>query len=454
MSAIEVAIAATSAVTAASATVLVMHSRTGILRARLTTAELQASESRAALATSGEEIASLRMQHAEMSTRLECEREAIEQQMRMIDQQFKAVSADALKQNNEAFLDLAKVELEKVRTEAQGDLEKRQLAIGQLVKPIESNLEEVNKRVVELDKERGKAFAQLRGQMEELQKSGVLLQGETQKLTRALRQPVGRGRWGEIQLQTIVELAGMVEHCDFNTQAHVEADSQRLRPDMIVRLPNKRAIIVDSKVPLDAFLDATSTEDEAEIAAHMERHASHVRKHVKDLASKDYTEYVDDAPEFVVLFLPGDHFLSAALQHDPSLLEDAARKHVMIATPVTLLSTMRAVHYGWKQERLAENAAQISQLGRELFIRICKMGDHFAGLGKHLDRATKAYNETVGSLERRVLSQARKMKELDAAPDNIDVPEMPHLEESIRPFSSPEIVDELSPLKLISVDGA
>jgi DNA recombination protein RmuC len=402
----------------------------------------------------------MRTQHAELTTRLACEREAMDQQMQLIGQthakltdQFKAVSADALKQNNAAFLDLAKVEMEKVRNEAQGDLEKRQQAIGQLVKPLENNLAEVNKRVVELDKERGKAFSMLRGQMEEIQKSGMMLQGETQKLVRALRQPVGRGRWGEIQLKTIVELAGMVEQCDFVQQQQLDNESQRLRPDMIVRLPNKRAIVVDSKVPLEAFLDATATEDETEAAAHLERHAGHVRKHVKDLAGKDYSEYCADAPEFVVLFLPGDHFLSAALQHDPSLLEDAARKHVMIATPVTLLSTMRAIHYGWKQERLAENAAQISQLGRELFIRICKMGDHFAGLGKHLDRATKAYNETVGSLERRVLSQARKMKELDAAPDNVDVPEIPQVEESVRSFTSPEIVDELTTLQLVGIDG-
>jgi DNA recombination protein RmuC len=359
--------------------------------------------------------------------------------------QFRSISTDLLKESTDLLVTTAKSEFEKTNLVARGELEKRQQAIGELVKPINGALTQVVERIQLLDKERSKTAGELIGQMQQLRMTGEQLRGETTGLTRALRQPVGRGQWGEMQLRRVVELAGMLEHTsDFTTQDTVAGDEGRLRPDMVVNMPNGRALVIDSKTPLDAYMDAASEEDEDVAAAHLERHARQVAKHVQDLSRKNYAEHCDGAlPDLVVLFLPGEHLFSAAVRVTPTLVDDAYRKGVVIASPTSLLTLLHAVGQGWKEERIAKNAEEISALGRDLYKRISVMARHFAKVGKHLDAATGAYNDTVGSLERNVLSQARKMEKLDAAPAGVDIAVHELAIESARGFTAPELVSTI-----------
>jgi len=360
--------------------------------------------------------------------------------------QFRSISTDLLKESTELLVTTAKSEFEKSHIAARGDLEKRQQAIGELVKPINLQLQQVVERVQLMDKERSRTAGELIGQMQQLRLTGEQLRGETSGLTRALRQPIGRGQWGEMQLRRVVELAGMAEHChDFTTQDTRPGEEGRLRPDMVVNMSNGRAIVIDSKTPLDAYMDAATAEDEDVAQEHLERHARQVAKHVQDLARKNYSEFCDGAlPDLVVLFLPGEHLFSAAVRVLPNLLDEAYRKGVVIASPTSLLTLLHAVGQGWKEERLAQNAEEISALGRELYKRISVMARHFGNVGKHLDKATAAYNDTVGSLERNVLSQARKMEKLDAAPAGVDIPVHELAVESARPFTAPELRELVS----------
>jgi DNA recombination protein RmuC len=355
--------------------------------------------------------------------------------------QFRSLSTDLLKESTELLVTTAKSEFEKSHIAARGELEKRQQAIGELVKPINTTLTQVVERIQLMDKERNRTAGELIGQMQQLRLTGEQLRGETSGLTRALRQPVGRGQWGEMQLRRVVELAGMAEHCrDFTTQDTVAGEEGRLRPDMVVNMSNGRAIVIDSKTPLDAYMDAASEEDDVLAQEHLERHARQVATHVQALARKNYSAHCDGAlPDLVVLFLPGEHLFSAAVRVMPNLLDDAYNKGVVIASPTSLLTLLHAVGQGWKEERIARNATEISDLGRELYKRISVMARHFADVGKHLDKATAAYNSTVGSLERRVLSQARKMEALDAAPAGVAIPELEVAVERSVGFSSPEL---------------
>jgi DNA recombination protein RmuC len=345
---------------------------------------------------------------------------------------FKALSADALAGNNRAFLDLARATLAQTQEAARGDLEMRQQAIVELVAPVRDSLDKVDSKIQDLEKARAGAYAALNEQVRGLAETQTQLRAETGKLVTALRTPGVRGRWGEIQLRRVVEMAGMLDHCDFITQATVASEEGRLRPDLLVRLPAGKTIVVDAKTPLDGYLQAIEAPDEQTRKARLADHARQVRAHLTALGRKSYWEQFEHAPEFAVLFLPGECFFSAALESDPSLIECGVEQNIILATPTTLIALLRAVAYGWRQENLAQNAAEISALGKDLFKRLSDMGDHLNKVGKALERAVEAYNSAVGSLEARVMVTARKFAELKTAPVGAEIAELEPVEKSVR----------------------
>jgi DNA recombination protein RmuC len=345
---------------------------------------------------------------------------------------FKALSADALARNNQAFLELARATLAQTQEAARGDLEMRQQAIVELVAPVRSSLDKVDSKIQELEKARAGAYAALHEQVRGLAETQTQLRAETGKLVTALRTPGVRGRWGEIQLRRVVEMAGMLDHCDFVTQAAVASEEGRLRPDLLVRLPAGKIIVVDAKTPLDGYLQAIEAPDEQTRKARLADHARQVRAHLTALGRKSYWEQFDYAPEFAVLFLPGECFFSAALESDASLIEFGVGQNIILATPTTLIALLRAVAYGWRQEDLAKNALEISALGKELFKRLSDMGDHWSKMGKALERAVEAYNSAVGSLEARVMVSARKFADLKTAPLGVEIAELEPVEKSVR----------------------
>jgi DNA recombination protein RmuC len=352
---------------------------------------------------------------------------------------FKALASDALNSNNRSFLELAKTSLEKFQESAKGDLEKRQQAISELVKPVKESLDKVDAKIQDIEKARVGAYEGLTQQVKSLSEGQKELRCETSNLVTALRAPTVRGRWGEIQLKRVVELAGMLDYCDFYQQESVNTEDGQLRPDLLVRLPGRKNIVVDAKVPLSCFLEAIESADEHVRKAKFEDHAKQVRKHIACLSKKAYFAQFDPAPEFVILFLPGEVFYSAALEHDPALIEIGVEQNVIIATPTTLIALLKAVAYGWRQECLAENAKEISDLGRELYKRLSDMGGHLARLGKNLNNATEAYNKTVGSLETRVLVTARRFQDLGIGTDEIE-PLQP-IEQMARALDAKELRD-------------
>ncbi|MDH5301502.1 MAG: DNA recombination protein RmuC [Gammaproteobacteria bacterium] len=339
----------------------------------------------------------------------------VKQSHEQLSQQFQNLASQALARNNEQFLKLAEQNLKSFQVQSQGDLEKKEQAIENLVRPIREALEKTQQHIHQAEKERKESYGALNQHLQNLNLSQQALQGETRNLVNALRRPEVRGQWGEMTLKRLAELAGMVEYCDFFEQTTINTEDGRLRPDMIVRLPGGRDIVVDIKTPLDAYLSAMEASDDNQRQIELQRHARHVRDRVKELSSKAYWNQFKNSPDFVVLFIPGEQFLGAALDVDRNLLEDAMKNKVILSTPTSFVALMRAVAYGWRQEALAENAEQIRALGEELYSRLATFGEHLNKVGKSLEQSVGHYNKAVSSFDSRVLPGARKFTELGIA---------------------------------------
>jgi DNA recombination protein RmuC len=360
---------------------------------------------------------------------------------RRLQTTLKALAADALRDNNQSFLALARTQLEQ-----------KEKAVEHLVAPLKESLQKVDGKLQQLEVARVRAYSDLAGQVRQLADTQRELRQETGNLVTALRSPQVRGRWGEMQLRRVVEMAGMLSHCDFLEQQTTTVDDRRLRPDLIVKLPGGKNVVVDAKAPLQAYLAALECKDEDERRGYLADHARQIRDHIAKLSAKSYWSQFEQTPEFVVLFIPGETFFSAALEHDPGLIEEGVNQQVILATPTTLIALLRSVAYGWRQETIAESARAISDLGRELYGRMATLTEHVAKMGRGLDGAVRAYNEAVGSLEQRVLPSARRFKEHGVSP-TAELAELPPVERAVRSVQAPEL-DAAGQPSLPAVDAA
>ena len=379
---------------------------------------------------------------ARLSAELDATRAAERDGEQRLREAFGSLAGDALRRNNEAFVALAEARLGTARTAAAGDLAQRQQAIEGMVAPLRESLDQVQQQLRTVERDRAGSYSALLEQIGTMRQTSEQLRTETAQLVTALRAPQVRGRWGELQLERAVEAAGLTEHVDYVTQATATTDDGRVRPDLVVRLVGGKNVVVDSKVAFSGYLEAMEARDEPTRAARLKAHARHLRDHVEALGAKAYWERFTPAPEFVVCFVPADAFLDAALREDPSLQEYAFSRNVVLATPSTLIALLRTVAYTWRQEALATNAAQVHQLGRELYQRLSTLGGHMDKLGRSLSSAVGSYNQTVSSLESRVLVTARRMTDLKVV-DPADALETPkQVTDTARSTQAPELTDQ------------
>lgn len=434
---------------------LMLRPNMAVLNTRLSLLQQELNAARTEATKTAQLNTQLRSAMDKLETTVALERKANDEKLAILNQMteelresFQALSAEALKSNNQAFLHLAQSALEKFQSEAKGDLELRQQAVENLVAPIGESLKKVDDQIREIEKARNHAYGTLSEQVRSMVETQEKLKSETGNLVRALRTPHVRGRWGEIQLRRVVEIAGMLSYCDFVEQETVTTSNGRLRPDLIVKLPGGKNVVIDAKTPLLAYLDAMASPDDDVRQQKLAEHAVQVRKHMEQLSSKAYQEQFDPTPEFVVMFLPGETFFSAALEQEPGLIEHGVSQKVIPASPTTLIALLKAVAYGWNQEKLARNARDISMLGRELHDRLRMLGAHIDNVGKGLDRAVESYNKAVGSLESRVMVSARKFVEL-GAPVTDEIAELSPIETTTRnltlEFDDPENAEATEP---------
>lgn len=385
-----------------------------------------------------QKVRGLETQLMTITMKLEWEQQHKAEMDEMLDQTrdqlantFNQLSNEALTRNNSNFLRLAEENLKRFQSEAKADLGSKEKAIEQMLKPINEALQQTTKQIHEIEKERKESYGSLNSTIAQMNLNQQQLQQETQNLVQALRRPEVRGQWGEMTLRRLAELSGMVAHCDFYEQTHTATETGSIRPDMIVRLPEKREIIVDAKTPLDAYLSAIQAKDDATRKLELKRHAQIIRGRIKELSRKNYWAEYSQSPEFVVLFIPGEQFLSAALEVDPQLLEDSMSQNIILATPTNFIALLRAVSYGWKQQALAENAEIIRELGETLYKRLATFGNHLSKLGSSLGTSVNHFNSAVGSLERQVLPGARKFTEMGISSKS-DISELPPIEQQPR----------------------
>lgn len=354
---------------------------------------------------------------------------------------FTALSSEALQANSAAFIEQARAMLGELQAKASGDLDLKRQEVQSLVEPIRTSLAQVDEKIAALDRSRAESHGALEAMLKGMGEAQKELTAETHSLVTALRNPTGRGQWGELQLERVVELAGMVEHCDFATQHTVTGENGTQRPDLVVHLPGDKVVVVDAKAPLSAYLEAIEASDERARDAALDSHARQVRSHVEQLAKRDYSDQFSEAPDFVVLFLPGEAFFAAACQRDPSLLEYAVSKGVVPASPTTLITLLKAVNYGWQQERIARNAEAIRDAGMELYRRMAKLGEHLSRIRRGLSDAVGAYNNAVGSIETRILPAARRFRDLEL--DNgHEIEPLETVSEPLRVTSASELVNQ------------
>ena len=405
--------------------------------------ERELAQARALIEDRETKLAEAQVRIAEALTRLSESEKAAADKLELVARAeasmkdaFQALSMDALDKSRAAFLDQAQATFGQFRESALKDFAAKETTFAQLVSPIKESLSKFESHVRDIEQKRGEAYAGLSEQFASFKEGQTLLRGETERLVTALRAPSVRGRWGEFQLRRVVEMAGMVQHCDFVEQSTIQGEEGRLRPDLIVRLPGGKTVVVDAKVPLSAYLDAKDARDENARREFIQQHAKQLRKHVTELSDKSYSDQLSSSPDFVVMYVPIESAFADAVQADPSLLDDAVEGNVIPAGPMTLLSLLKGAAYGWRQERIAESAEQISELGKELYNRISVMANHFGQVGEALGKATMAYNRAVGSMESRVLVQARRFKELGAAVGD-DIPEVETVAHAPRQLAIP-----------------
>jgi len=413
-----------------------------VQRSRVSVAESRAAEARDRLSQLEDELRLTRQrldeeikartraetQLEENRTRSQEERLFLEEAAKKLTDAFRSLAAEALRHNNQVFLDLARQSVESIMGKARGDLGQGRQAVESLVVSLRQALEQYEREIKEMEKARREAYGSLTRHLEELSQAQQLLQSEARKLVSALRTPRTRGRWGEMTLQRVVEMVGLSPYCDFTSQFSVDGEDGRVRPDMVVHLPNGRLIVIDAKTPLEAYLDAVEAEEEEAKNKALQRHARAVRNHMQALGSKDYQSRFSSSLDFVVMFLPGEPYFGAAVEHDPGLVEDAFNRRVLLATPVTLVALLKAVAYGWQQKQASENAEQVMEAGRQLFERVCVFAEHLAVMRRGLVSAVESFNQAVGSWQTRLLPAARRFQELGVTKNQRELKEIEDIE--------------------------